>query len=278
MNIVRDVPALRAALHGGGTGNIACVPTMGNLHQGHLDLLRIARDHGDCVVATIFVNRLQFAPNEDFDRYPRSFESDCEKLRAADVDVLFAPGETELYPVPQEFFVEPPQIANQLEGQFRPGFFRGVATVVLKLFNCVQPHVAVFGKKDYQQLMVIRAMVRQLNLPVEIVAGETNRADDGLALSSRNAYLTPEQRARAPALRAALLEATRMVAKNPENIDKIEKDTMESLTRSGWKADYVAVRKQSDLQCPAASDRVLVALAAAWLGKTRLIDNLEFRI
>ena len=279
MKIIRGVAELRAELHAGPRGQrVSCVPTMGNLHQGHVDLMRVARDHGDCVVATLFVNRLQFGPNEDFEHYPRTFDSDCEKLSVAGVNVLFAPDETALYSEPQVFYVELPPLANQLEGEFRPGFFRGVATVVLKLFNCVQPHAAVFGKKDYQQLMIVRNMVQQLNLPIDIVAVETTRADDGLALSSRNGYLNAAERNAAPQLKATL-DGVRMAAlRKPANIVTIEQDAMKMLAAAGWKPDYVAVRKQSDLQLPAATDKTLVVLAAARLGNTRLIDNLEFQI
>src|SRR5215213_5589438 len=170
-------------------GRIVFVPTMGNLHEGHLALMRLARAHGDTVVASIFVNRLQFAPDEDFDRYPRTMEADKVGLQSAGVDVLFAPDEREMYPVPQAFRVQPAPMAEDLEGASRPGFFHGVCTVVLKLFHLVEPDAAVFGKKDRQQLAVVRGMVRQFNMPIEIIAGETVRASDGLALSSRNNYL-----------------------------------------------------------------------------------------
>jgi pantoate--beta-alanine ligase len=274
VNILTRVDALRAALRGKRT---ACVPTMGNLHQGHVDLMRLARAHGDAVVATLFVNRLQFAPSEDFDRYPRTFEADCAKLEQVGVEFLFAPDEGELYPSPQSVFVEPPPLGNELEGAFRPGFFRGVATVVLKLFNCVQPHAAIFGKKDYQQLIVIRSMVRELNLPVEIIAAETARADDGLALSSRNSYLAPEQRAAAPQLQSQLREVRAKIIAGAGNLPQLEKAAVQALESSGWQPDYVAVRRQSDLRPPDANDADLVVLGAAKLGNTRLIDNLEFR-
>lgn len=274
MNIITRVDALRTALRGKRT---ACVPTMGNLHQGHLDLMRAAREHGDAVVATLFVNRLQFAPSEDFDRYPRSFDADCAKLEQAGVEFLFAPDEAELYPAPQSIFIEPPPIGRELEGAYRPGFFRGVATVVLKLFNCVQPQAAVFGKKDYQQLIVIRSMVRELNLPVDIVAAETARAADGLALSSRNSYLAPEQRAVAPQLQAQLREARDKIVAGAGHFSGIENAAVHALQAAGWQPDYVAVRRQSDLQPPVADDMELVVLGAAKLGGTRLIDNLEFR-
>ena len=256
--------------------SIAFVPTMGNLHQGHVELMRAARARAGCVVASIFVNRLQFAPHEDFDKYPRTFEADCARLAACGVDVVFAPLERTLYPEPQGFFVEPPALGNQLEGEFRPGFFRGVATVVLKLFNIVRPDIAVFGKKDYQQLMILRGMVRQLDLPIEIVAAETARADDGLALSSRNGYLSAAERAEAPRLYRTLQEVKSQILTGMRDFAKIEAETVNNLQLNQWDTDYVAVRKQSDLQFPAPSDNKLVVLAAARLGKTRLIDNLEF--
>jgi pantoate--beta-alanine ligase len=255
---------------------VAFVPTMGNLHEGHIALMRQARAHGSCVAASIFVNRLQFAPHEDFDKYPRTFEADCDKLRDAGVDVLFAPDEQELYPEPQTYAVEPdPALASLLEGEFRPGFFRGVATVVLKLFNIVQPRAAVFGKKDYQQLMVVRHMVRQLALPVDIIAGDTARTADGLALSSRNGYLDPAERAEAPLLFRTLKQLAEQLQSGRRDFTDLEAEALHKLIDSKWKPDYIAVRKQAGLQLPSPGDRELVILAAAWLGKTRLIDNLE---
>jgi pantoate--beta-alanine ligase len=273
MDIIQGVAELRTRLSE--EAPVAFVPTMGNLHEGHISLMRQARGHGRCVVASIFVNRLQFGPNEDFDRYPRTFEPDCEKLRACGVDVLFAPTETDLYPEPQDYLVEPSALGNMLEGEFRPGFFRGVATVVLKLFNIVQPQAAVFGLKDYQQLQVIRNMVRQLALPIEIVSGKTARAEDGLALSSRNGYLSPAERAEAPRLYRVLSELAGQLQSGSMDIAVLERLSMEKLVKNQWKVDYVAVRKQADLQSPSSSDKSLVILAAAWLGKTRLIDNIE---
>ncbi|UCV12463.1 pantoate--beta-alanine ligase [Dechloromonas denitrificans] len=273
MQIHSSIADLRSALKG--RGRVVFVPTMGNLHAGHISLMQQARAHGDTVVASIFVNRLQFGPNEDFDKYPRTFADDCAKLEAAGVDVLFAPTETDLYPEPQEYTVEPPAIQNVLDGEFRPGHFRGVATVVLKLFNIVQPQTALFGKKDYQQLMVIRNMTRQFALPIEIIGGETVRADDGLALSSRNGYLTPAERAEAPRLRQEL-EKIRSALRNGESdCVKLENAAIEALTAAGWKTDYVAVRQQSDLARPNSVNVPLVVLAASRLGATRLIDNIE---
>ncbi|GAB4180142.1 MAG: pantoate--beta-alanine ligase [Rhodocyclaceae bacterium] len=255
---------------------IAFVPTMGNLHEGHLALMRKARELAPCVTASVFVNRLQFGPNEDFDRYPRTFEEDCAKMREAGVDHVFAPAERELYPSPQRYFVQPdPAQADILEGEFRPGFFRGVATVVTKLFNIVRPQVAVFGKKDYQQLMIVRNLVSELALPIAIVAGETVRAADGLALSSRNRYLSQAQRSEAPQLYRRLAQMRAGILAGECDYPRMEREAVEHLTARGWKPDYIAVRKRLDLQSPAAHDSSLVILAAARLGSTRLIDSLE---
>lgn len=254
----------------------AFVPTMGNLHEGHLALVREAREHGGPVVASIFVNRLQFAPHEDFDRYPRTLQRDCELLQAAGCDVVFAPDEAELYPSAQTFKVQPdPVLADILEGHFRPGFFTGVCTVVMKLFGCVQPRVAVFGKKDYQQLMVIRRMVQQFALPIEIVAGETRRAESGLALSSRNGYLSDAERAQATELAAALRALAAAYRQAPQRRAELEDEALKTLAARGWAPDYLTVRRREDLQPPGPTDAV-VALGAAKLGATRLIDNLEF--
>lgn len=277
MQIHAKVDALRAALQG--KGRVAFVPTMGNLHAGHISLMTQARKHADTVVASIFVNRLQFGPNEDFDQYPRTFEADCEKLKAAGVDVLFAPTEADLYPEPQTYMVEPPDIQNQLDGEFRPGHFRGVATVVLKLFNIVQPQTALFGKKDYQQLMVLRNMARQLALPIKIVGGETVRAADGLALSSRNGYLLESQRAEAPRLYRLLQQLQAAIRAGRDDFAILEREATAMLDASGWQTDYIAIRRQADLQVPEAAldlaSQPLVILAASRLGVTRLIDNLE---
>ena len=278
MKIVSSIEELRDQLSG--QLRTAFVPTMGNLHEGHLSLMRLARKHGDPVVASIFVNRLQFGPNEDFDKYPRTFQADVAKLEKEGVYVLFAPTEKDLYPEPQEFRVRPPDdLGNTLEGEFRPGFFTGVTTIVLKLFSCVQPRVAVFGKKDYQQLMMVRNMSRQFALPTEIIAAETYRADDGLALSSRNMYLSPEERAEAPALFRSLNGVANEVRSGHLDIFQLEHAAMAQLSARGWKPDYISIRKRIDLQPPAAGDLAqgtpLVVLAAARLGATRLIDNLE---
>jgi pantoate--beta-alanine ligase len=277
MKLIHTVSELRAeiARH----KRPALVPTMGNLHEGHLALVKQAKPLGDVTVASIFVNRLQFAPHEDFDTYPRTLQADCAKLEAAGCDVVFAPSEKEFYPEPQGYKVLPPaELADVLEGHFRPGFFTGVCTVVLKLFNCVQPGVAVFGKKDYQQQMVIRRMVQQLALPIEIGTGETLRAPDGLALSSRNGYLSAGQRAEAVQLSRSLQGMIVALQNGEHNIAAIEQHAMRTLTDRGWQPDYMTVRRRADLQAPQAGDfgpDKLVVLGAARLGTTRLIDNLE---
>ncbi len=257
-------------------GRVAFVPTMGNLHAGHIELMRNARALGDTVVASIFVNRLQFAPHEDFARYPRTFEADCAALRAAGVDVLFAPNDAEIYPVPQHYRVAPPPLAGELEGAFRPGFFEGVCTVVLKLFNVVAPDIAVFGMKDRQQLVIVQGMVREFNLPIDVVAGETVRDTDGLALSSRNGYLSARERAEAPALHRTLRDAATALSKGRRDFAAIEAAATGALRDRGWKVDYVAIRAIAELALPSANSRSaeLVVLGAATLGATRLIDNL----
>ncbi|MBS1137224.1 MAG: panC [Proteobacteria bacterium] len=278
MQIHATIAGLRTALDAERRAGrrIGFVPTMGNLHQGHTDLMSLARDHGECVVTSVFVNRLQFGPKEDFAKYPRTFDEDCAKMRAAGVHHVFAPAEDELYPTPQSYFVLPdPTQADILEGEFRPGFFRGVATVVAKLFNIVRPDAAVFGKKDYQQLMIIRNMVRELALPIEIVAGETRRAEDGLALSSRNGYLSAAERAEAPRLYRTLDTVRRRLRAGERDFARLEAEAVLELNAYSWVPQYVAVRRQADLQFPAAHDFGLVVLAAALLGSTRLIDNLE---
>lgn len=278
MKIISSIDDLRDQLRG--QLRTVFVPTMGNLHEGHLSLMRLARKHGDPIVASIFVNRLQFGPNEDFDKYPRTFQADVEKLEKEGVYVLFAPTEKDLYPEPQAFRVSPPDdLGNILEGEFRPGFFTGVTTVVLKLFACVQPGAAVFGKKDYQQLMMVRNMAKQFALPTQIIAAETWRADDGLALSSRNMYLSAAERSEAPALYAQLTSIADAVRNGHADTLELEQAAMAALIQRGWVPDYIAIRRRSDLQLPCADDLAqkepLVVLAAARLGVTRLIDNLE---
>ncbi len=296
MKIVHTIAELRAQLRG--QLRTAFVPTMGNLHEGHLSLMRVAAKHGDPVVASIFVNRLQFAPHEDFDRYPRTLQDDANKLEAEGVYVVFAPDEKELYPEPQEFRVRPPEdLGDILEGEFRPGFFVGVTTVVLKLFQCVSPQVAVFGKKDYQQQMIIRRMCQQFALPTTIVSAPTIRDDDGLALSSRNQYLSAAERKEAPWLYQLLQQTSTVLRQmcaegtlNFEEIARLEAQAVEALSKRGWAPDYFSVRRQTDLKPLEAADLYkdnnngtlslnkqpsMVVLAAARLGQTRLIDNLE---
>jgi pantoate--beta-alanine ligase len=277
MKIISTIEELRDQLSG--QLRTAFVPTMGNLHEGHLSLMRLARKHGDPVVASIFVNRLQFGPNEDFEKYPRTFQADIDKLEKEGVYVLFAPTEKDLYPEPQEYRVQPPDgLGNILEGEFRPGFFNGVCTVVTKLFSCVQPRVAVFGKKDYQQLMIVRNMARQFAMPTEIIGAETFRADDGLALSSRNGYLSTDERAEAPFLYQTL-EYVAGRARGGADLPALEQEAMARLAARGWQPDYVSIRKRMNLEAPSRGEHAagapLVVLAAAKLGKTRLIDNLE---
>lgn len=277
MQIFSNVAELRSALaqvrRQGKT--IAFAPTMGNLHAGHISLMRQARDHADCVVASIFVNRLQFGPNEDFDKYPRTFKADCAQLQDAGVEFLFAPTEADLYPEPQTYVIEPPEIQFHLEGECRPGHFRGVATVVMKLFQIVQPDVALFGKKDYQQLMVLRNMVKQFMLPIKIIGGETVRAEDGLALSSRNGYLSTEERAEAPRLQKTLQSIRQAVLSGDKDYTTLCKNATENLDAHGWKTDYISICRQQDLAPATASDNDLVIVAASKLGAPRLLDNLE---
>lgn len=270
--LIHDAAGLRARL--AKEASVAFVPTMGNLHDGHVSLVRQAREHGRCVVASIFVNPIQFGPGEDFDTYPRTLEADCARLEGL-ADVVFAPSVTEMYPVPQEIFVEPPPVAQELCGAFRPGHFRGVATVVLKLFNLVRPQAAVFGQKDYQQLFIIREMVRQLNLPITIVAGETARAEDGLALSSRNGYLSTAERTEAVRLSRNLRHIRESIEGGGRDFAALEAEARRDLEAAGWRVDYVSVRSAATLLPPQGGEKRLVALAAAYLGTTRLIDNIE---
>ena len=287
MQLVHTIEDLRAALRPFNAP--VFVPTMGNLHDGHLALVRTGQPLGDVTVSSIFVNRLQFAPHEDFDTYPRTLQADCARLEQAGCDVVFAPPEKELYPEPQGFKIHPPaELADILEGHFRPGFFIGVSTVVMKLFQCVfseakGPRHALFGKKDYQQQLVVRRMVQQFALPVTIVAGETLRAPDGLALSSRNGYLSETERVEAVqlslALRALARDALAAAGSLPEKREALEAQAMRALALRGWQPDYLTVRRRSDLQPPSAPDALapqsLVVLGAARLGNTRLIDNFE---
>ena len=263
MEIITDIPSLRLRLKS--EHYVVFVPTMGNLHEGHLSLIQIAKQKSGCLVSSIFVNRLQFGQTSDFDQYPRTLKEDLKFLEKNGVDVVFAPTEEDIYPVHQEFIIEPPPLANILEGEFRPGFFSGVATLVLKLFNLVQPQLAIFGKKDYQQLCIMREMTRQLNLSIEIGEGETVRASDGLALSSRNRFLNKEERAEAVCLFQVLSKIKL----------EIENDARETLISPGWDVDYIALRECNTLAPAQVNNGALVVLGAAKLGETRLIDNLE---
>ena len=273
MKIFNDINSLRKILSR--KQPIAFVPTMGNLHAGHLALIKQAKQLTDNVVASIFVNRLQFLPHEDFNRYPRTLDDDCRLLSELNVNIVFAPNEEILFPTKQEFLLALPSVADTLEGEFRPGFFRGVATIVLKLFNIIQPDIAIFGKKDYQQLYIVQEMVRQLNLPVEIIAGETIRAHDGLALSSRNQYLNAAQRSEACQLYQILLQIKREIISGHQDFLSLQENATQHLVRRGWKVDYIHIQKRSSLMPAQKGDDDLVILAAAWLDKTRLIDNLE---
>jgi pantoate--beta-alanine ligase len=277
MEVIESSDALRAYLKR--FHHVSFVPTMGNLHAGHLSLLRIAREHGDAVVTSIFVNRLQFQPNEDFDRYPRTIEADKAGLEREGCDVLFAPREAEMYPTPQVYRVQPAPLADELEGAFRPGFFHGVCTVVLKLFHLVQPDSAVFGKKDRQQLKIVRGMVQQFNLPIQIIPAETIRAEDGLALSSRNSYLTADERAEAPRLYRTLRSIADEIAAGRTDYANLEAIGRSDLAHHGWQVDYVAVRHGLGLRVPHPEGfdhpNLLIVLGAAKLGATRLIDNVD---
>jgi pantoate--beta-alanine ligase len=275
MQVLHTVAELRAAL--AGQSKSAFVPTMGNLHAGHVSLVELARQHGQPVVASIFVNPLQFGAGEDFERYPRTLDADCAKLATAGCDIVFAPAVSELYPVPQTFTVQPSaSLTQDLDGAFRPGHFSGVATVVLKLFNLVQPRVAVFGKKDYQQWLVIRELVRQFNLPIEIVAGDTLREADGLAMSSRNGYLDASERIQATLLQHELAAIRAAVLSGERDFETLTTTACRHLKMAGWRVDYVELRDAINLQAPTPASTQLVVLGAAWLGKTRLIDNLDF--
>ncbi len=274
MHVVSTVAELRQRLDK--QKSVAFVPTMGNLHAGHLHLVELAKQQAKCVVVSIFVNPLQFGANEDLANYPRTLEEDCEKLKLAGVDVVFTPTVETMYPTEQTVLVEPPAIANTLCGASRPGHFRGVATVVLKLFNMVRPDVAVFGKKDFQQLFIIREMVKQLNLPIEIVAGETMREPDGLAMSSRNGYLLPGQRVEAQRLHRALQQVVDAIQGGNTDFPALESQTTQYLTQLGWVVDYIAIRSSHTLLPANADDTRLVVLGAAKQGRTRLIDNIEF--
>lgn len=277
MQIIHTIRELRAWRKNAGT--VAFVPTMGNLHEGHLALVREAKKRADNVVVSIFINRLQFGQGEDFDKYPRTLQQDADKLAAEGIAVVFAPDEKELYPnVEQRYNVEPPNLQNELCGKFRSGHFRGVATVVSKLFNIVAPDVACFGKKDYQQLAVIKGLTEDLNFDVEIVPVDTGRAEDGLALSSRNQYLSVEECAEAPRLYRELQAVAESLKQGSLDYAGLEKRAVQSLTEHGWTVDYVEIRHADTLEVARTGDRKLVVLAAARLGATRLIDNVEIKL
>jgi pantoate--beta-alanine ligase len=276
LDLIRTVAELRERLRN--EPSIVLVPTMGNLHAGHISLVEIAKRHGRCIAASIFVNRLQFEPGGDFDRYPRTLDNDCRMLAAAGCHVAFAPDEGEMYPVAQEMTIVPPRVAATLEGEHRPGHFEGVATVVAKLFNIFTPQAAVFGKKDYQQLAVIRALVTQLSFGIEIVGADTIREPDGLAMSSRNGYLSRDERAEAVRLSRNLRRIQERIAAGESDFARLCDEAVRELSDHGWTVDYVALRNRAALTPPRPGDRELVTLAAAWLGKTRLIDNLEISV
>ena len=276
MEIIRTIDELRARLSG--ERDVCCVPTMGNIHDGHLSLVKIALENAPVTVTTSFVNRLQFGQGEDFERYPRTFEDDCTKLEAVGNTIVFHPDEQDMYSEPQAYFVDVPKMANTLEGRFRRGHFRGVCTVVMKLFNVVQPQSAVFGKKDYQQLAIVRHLVDQFLLPIRIMPAETVRARDGLALSSRNRYLSVKERKEAPRLREAILQVCDSIAGGDRKFVAMEYAAGALLARYGWDVDYVVVRNRRELRRPGPDDKDLVVLGAATLGSTRLIDNLEVAV
>lgn len=273
MKIVHTIDELRQSTN---ANQLALVPTMGNLHAGHMALVEAAKQKADNVVVSIFVNPLQFGPDEDLESYPRTLEEDCKKLANTGADVVFAPSVQEMYPTTQTMMVTPPPIANTLCGASRPGHFDGVATVVMKLFNIVQPKLAVFGKKDYQQLMIIQQLVEQFNLPIEIVPVDIMRETDGLALSSRNGYLSKMERSEAVRLNKCLKLVVQAVKKGDHSLEAIEQQTTDYLTQLGWKVDYIAIRSAKTLERPNPDESQLIALGAAQFGQPRLIDNIEF--
>jgi pantoate--beta-alanine ligase len=281
MQLFHTLRELRTFLDGHAGKRIAFVPTMGNLHAGHCELVRQAKSRADIVVASIFVNPLQFGVNEDFGSYPRTLQADCEQLRGVGADLVFAPAVEEMYPdfdgrdLQQQVMVQPPPLADILCGASRPGHFAGVATVVTKLFHMVRPDLAVFGKKDYQQLMVIRSLVRQLNFNIAILGVDTRREPSGLAMSSRNGYLTPAQKTQAAQLYAQLQQLRSALQGGRRDYAALSEQAVSALKQQGWQTDYVEIRAQQDLSVPAPEQTELVVLAAAKLGNTRLIDNCE---
>ena len=273
MEIVTDIPPLRERLRK--ETSVAFVPTMGNLHEGHLSLVQTAKQHADCTVVSIFVNQLQFSPTEDYNRYPRTLEKDCALLKEFNADVVFIPNEKILYPESQEFLLMLPPVAHILEGKYRPGFFRGVTTVVLKLFNIVQPKKAIFGKKDYQQLYIVDKMVKQLNLPIEIIACDTVRMHDGLAQSSRNCYLNENQRFESVRLYRSLYQIKKSIEEGNNNFKILQDNAIKKMIQHHWKVDYISIRQRSTLEPATVNDNKLIVLGAAWLDDIRLIDNIE---
>lgn len=280
METVTTIAAVRAHVRRwrGEGRRIAFVPTMGNLHAGHVSLIEAARRHGDRFVASIFVNPMQFGPNEDFAHYPRTPAQDARMLEAAGCDLMFMPDVVEVYPNGSERAtrVEVPGLSSILCGEFRPGHFEGVTTVVAKLFHIVEPDVAVFGEKDFQQLTIIRRMVADLCMPVAVIAAPTVREPDGLAMSSRNQYLTGEERRKAPLIQQLLVAAVERLRSGDRDFAAIERSGLEALERAGFRPDYFSVRRADDLASPDADARYLVVLTAARLGRARLIDNLQF--
>lgn len=280
MQIIRSITKLRTALES--QASVAFVPTMGNLHAGHIHLVELAKQHAACVVVSIFVNPLQFGPNEDLANYPRTQEADCDRLEAAGAHIVFIPEVKEIYPdfdgisLGQTMLITSPPIAKLLCGAARPGHFDGVATIVMKLFNIVMPQVAVFGKKDFQQLFIIRELVRQFNLPIRVIAGETVREGSGLAMSSRNGYLTPVQKLEASQLQQYLKNIVHQIQHDDTDFTDLSQSAIDKLTKHGWQVDYVSVRNALTLEPASAQDKCLVVLAAAKIGSTRLIDNIDF--
>ena len=276
MELVTDIVPLRNRLSK--ESSVAFVPTMGNLHEGHLSLVQTAQQRADCTVVSIFVNQLQFSPTEDYGQYPRTLEKDCSLLKNMDVDVVFIPDKQTLYPEPQEFLLMLPPVAHILEGKFRPGFFRGVTAVVLKLFNIVQPQKAIFGKKDYQQFYIVDKMVKQLNLPIEIIACDTVRMHDGLAQSSRNCYLNKNQRFESVRLYQSLHQIKRSIEEGNKNFKMLQDDVIKKMIQHNWNIDYITIQQRNTLEPATVNDKELIVLGAAWLGDTRLIDNMEIHI
>jgi pantoate--beta-alanine ligase len=281
MQVISEIQTLRTLL--ANQVNIGFVPTMGNLHAGHLHLVHLAKQKAKFVVVSIFVNPLQFGEGEDLANYPRTLKADCEKLQQIGVDIVFTPSVKDIYPdfdgiaLNQTMLVTPLPIANTLCGASRVGHFDGVATVVLKLFNIVQPSIAVFGKKDFQQLFIIRELIRQFNLPITIIASEIVREDDGLAMSSRNGYLSKMERSEAVRLNKCLKLVVQAVQKGQHSLEEIEQQTAAYLTQLGWEVDYIAIRACNTLLPPTNNnEKVLIVLGAAKFGTTRLIDNIEF--